>query len=199
MTGRRRVKVRPLKELAGWLRSFLGAFAAVLLLTTLLGMPMRVQGQSMMGTLRDGDLMLVSRPEVLLGQLSRGDVVVCKYPGRSRAVNLGLGSATGLTLRYNELFVKRLMGLPGDTIAVRNGQVWLNGAPVEEPYLKPELLGGRSYGPRTLGADEYFVIGDNRAGSHDSRAMDVGPISKGMIVGRPRLVILPFSGIRTIR
>ncbi len=191
-------KTTPLQQAAAWLKTFAGTLAIALVVTALVGMPVRVQGQSMMGTLHDGDLMLVTRPEALFGQLAHGDVVICRYPGRAREMSVELGSSAALNLRYSELFVKRLMGLPGDTIAVLNGQVWRNGEKISEPYLEASRLGTGAYGPRTLGADEYFVIGDNRAGSRDSRAAGVGPISRNMIVGHPKLVLWPLNRIGAI-
>ncbi|NLD35101.1 MAG: signal peptidase I [Clostridiales bacterium] len=184
--------------LFSWLRSFAGAGLAALLVTTLLALPIRVQGGSMDGTLRDGDMLLVTRPQALLGSFQRGDVVICEYPGRSRTTSLRLGAQLDMGLTSHTLFVKRLMGLPGDTIEVRGGHVYLDGQLVDEPYIDSDKWGGRAYGPHTLGEDEYFVIGDNRASSHDSRYPEVGPISGDMIVGHPKLVLFPLNRIGAV-
>ena len=186
-------------ELLSWLRSFAGAALAVLVFTTLVALPIRVQGGSMDGTLRDGEMLLVTRPEALLGSYHRGDVVICEYPGRSQNTSLRLGANLDVWLTNHTMFVKRLMGLPGDNIEVRDGHVYLNGQMLDEPYIDNDKWGGRAFGPYTLGDNEYFVIGDNRASSHDSRYPEVGPITGDMIVGHPKLVVLPLNRIRTIR
>jgi signal peptidase I len=79
--------------------------------------------------------------------------------------------------------IKRLIGLPGDTLTIRDGGVYLNGAPLMEPYLSGETTSCTTYcGPLTLGPDEYFFLGDNRPVSRDSRAF--GPIAAEQIVGQ---------------
>lgn len=106
----------------------------------------------MTDTLQNGEIMYVSKPEYLLGDPARGDVVICHYPGRE------------------ENFVKRVIGLPGDVVEIRSNQVYVNGEPLDEPYLPPSRNDdGFSMAPFALGADEYFVMGDNRDNSHDSR------------------------------
>ncbi|HCF57440.1 MAG TPA: hypothetical protein DFS52_05535, partial [Myxococcales bacterium] len=72
------------------------------------------------------EVMLVTKPEVLLGRLERGDVIICRYPGRSNSTTMRLGAPLDVSLVSHTLFVKRLMGLPGDNIEVRDGHVYLN-------------------------------------------------------------------------
>ena len=140
----------------------------------------RIQGSSMLSTLKSREWTFVTRFYYLLGRPERGDVVICFYPGRKMK-------------RFPFLrqpMIKRVVALPGETVAFEEGTVLIDGEPLSEPYLHP-LYARRRFqrGPVTLGEDEYFVLGDHRDGSHDSRA--VGPLPRRMIVGRARF-ILPF-------
>ncbi|MEG1472174.1 MAG: signal peptidase I, partial [Clostridia bacterium] len=112
-------------------------------------------------------------------------VVICKYPGRT------------------ENFVKRVMGIPGDTIEVRSNRVYRNGEAVDEPYLTTERNdNGFSMKPFTLGEEEYFVMGDNRDNSHDSRNYydynTPSALTRDMILGHVRFVFFPFDAMRGI-
>ncbi|MGN0779270.1 MAG: signal peptidase I [Aristaeellaceae bacterium] len=142
----------------------------------------RVKGSSMQPTLRTGQWLLVSRLAYRLGQPRRGDVVICHYPGRY----------LDRWKRIRQSFVKRVIGLPGETIAIIEGVVHIDGQPLDEPYLDPmRNRFRRSMPERVLGPDEYFVLGDNRDSSNDSRR--VGPLPRSMMVGRVCQVIFPFG------
>lgn len=174
------------KELLSWLKELAIAFVAVALVCIFLIQPVRVEGTSMCDTLQNGEIMLVTKPEYLFGDPAFGDVVICRYPGR------------GL-----EIFVKRVMGLPGDVIEIRDNVVYRNGIAVDEPYLTPSRNdNGFDMAPFSLGEKEYFVMGDNRDSSHDSRNYypDHTPsaITRDMIHGHVRWVAFPFSQIRTV-
>ena len=173
------------KEILSWILTIAVAVAAALLIRTFLFEPIRVDGESMCDTLQDGEIMLVTKPEYLFVDPQRGDVVICKYPGRT------------------ENFVKRVMGIPGDVIEIRSNVVYRNGEALDEPYLTPERNdNGFSMAPFTLGEDEYFVMGDNRDNSHDSRNyydyFTPAALTRDMIIGHVRCVVFPFSDIRTI-
>ena len=135
-----------------------------------------VKGVSMMNTLHNGDRLYVS---ILTGRIRgyrRGDVIICRFPGRK------------------ELFVKRIIALPQDTILIENGHVFVNGKALAEPYVnRPGIY---SAGEITLKDHEYFVLGDNRSVSHDSHSRDVGPVSQ--IIGKARAVIWPLKRIGRI-
>ena len=157
-----------------------------MLIRTFLFEPIYVDGQSMCDTLQDREVMLVTKPEYIFGQPQRGDVVICKYPGRT------------------ENFVKRLMAVPGDTIEVRSNVVYINGVALDEPYLTPSRNDdGFSMDPMTLTDDQYFVMGDNRDNSHDSRNYygygKPATLTRSQIIGHVRCVIFPFSNIRGIK
>lgn len=185
------------QEALSWLGYLLAAVVLAGLFRGLLFEPVRVDGGSMLGTLHDKEVMIVTKPRVLLGDLRRGDIVVCRFPNRiSREWKLHLAAPLDLTLTSHVLFVKRLVALPGDTVAVMNGKLYINDELVEESYVEPERMGGSSSPRYTLQEDEYFVLGDNRANSQDSRYY--GPITREMIVGHPRLVVLPLNRIRSL-
>lgn len=129
-----------------------------------------VKGASMRDTLSDRDILLARR----YGRrrdVRRFDVVLCRYPNRK------------------ETFVKRVIALPNEMISIQKGVTYVNGVPLPEDF--PHRPCARSCPPRVLGADEYFVMGDNRPASSDSRNVRVGAISRSMIRARVSDVLLP--------
>lgn len=127
-----------------------------------------IAGSSMEKTLVSGDVALVSRFE---RNPDRGDIVECTFPGRS-------GS-----------YVKRVIGLPDDTVEFSGGMLIVNGRPLSEPYVSSETEDMRI----TLGPEEYFLLGDNRAESYDSRAEDMGCIHRDQFLGRVRWILWPID------
>lgn len=191
--GKEKEKKTLKQEIMSWIWTLLAAVVIASLIRAYVAEPIRVDGDSMKNTLLDNEVVLVSKLDYLFGDMQRGDVVICRYPGRiTNSVNLG----AALSFDTHTLFVKRLVALPGDTVEIRNGTLYVNG----EVVADPEHMGStpRDYSLRHLGADEYFVMGDNRRTSHDSRADDVGPISKSAIMGKVKCVLLPFSSIRGV-
>lgn len=184
------------QEILSWVGTLLLAVVLALTIRALLFEPIRVDGKSMLETLQDGEIVLVTKPAVLLNKLQRGDVVIVRFPNRSKTTALRLGAPLDLEFVSHELFVKRLVALPGDSVAVLNGQLVVNDAIVQEDYI--DYPPRQDYPRRVLGPDEYMVMGDNRASSHDSRSSDVGPISRSMIVGKAEFVLLPLNKIRSI-
>lgn len=173
------------KEIISWILTLGVAVIAALLIRTLIFEPIRVDGESMCDTLQDGEIMVVTKPEYLLGDPEFGDVIICKYPGRK------------------ENFVKRVMGVPGDEIMVIANIVFRNGQMLEEPYLTASRNdNGFTMAPFKLGEGEYFVMGDNRDNSHDSRNYygwnQPSAITRDMIKGKVRWVVFPLGNIRGI-
>ena len=173
------------KEILSWILTLGSAVVIALLIRTFLFEPIRVDGQSMCDTLQNNEIMFVTKPEYLFGEPQDGDVVICKYPGRT------------------ENFVKRLMGVPGDTIEVKNNVVYRNGVALDETYLTPSRNDdGFSMDAMTLGEDQYFVMGDNRDNSHDSRNYygygKPATLTRSQIIGHVRCVVYPFNQIRGI-
>jgi len=186
-------KKTPKEELMSWIWTLLAAFLIASLIRAFVAEPIKVDGNSMTNTLMDGEIMLVSKLDYMFGEMERGDVVVCRYPGRTQgSVNLG----AALSLDTHTLFVKRLVGLPGDTLWIANGVLYVNGEAVPNPEKMASTP--RDMTPITLGRDEYFVVGDNRYTSHDSRSSDVGPISSSAIMGKVKCVLFPLNAIRGI-
>ena len=146
-----------------------------------------VKGRSMLPTLENRQVLLVSLLDYHIRAPRRHEIVICHYPGR-RMKHIPL---------LQENFVKRVVGLPGETIEIVEGVVHIDGTPLEEPYLdEARRMYRGSRPPVTLGEDEYFVMGDNRPASNDSRR--VGPLPQKMIVGHVRRVLLPLSKARRV-
>ena len=190
-------KKKILKELREWIVSLAIALLAVVVLRNYVFTLIRVDGESMQDTLLDGERLFVTVADVKFGDVNRGDIVICHYPDRG-----------------GTFFVKRVVALPGDSIYRESSVthvVYSDGDAIIDEALDPDysirpLRNGPDYGPYVLGEDEYFVVGDNRYDSHDSRdwndsdaSNDVGPITKDMITGRVRSVIWPPKNIRTVK
>lgn len=123
----------------------------------------RVEGFSMEPNFHDGQFLLVSKVEYMLHQPERGDVIVFRFPNQP-----------------SRDFIKRIIGLPGDHIDIRNGQVIVNNEPLPETY--PLNAGSYTFGPVTVGTEEYFVLGDNRNNSSDSHSWGMMPTKN--IIGK---------------
>ena len=170
-------------EIRGWLIAILAAVAVFLLLRFFVFTMIRVDGESMLGTLHHKDRLFVTVFDGKwgLGAIERGDVVICHYPGRK------------------PIFVKRLIGLPGDTLWIENGTVFVNGEAVALPEEAVAPSKGERLTPIELKPDEYYVIGDNRTNSNDSRSLKVGPIGRDAIVGKVRAVWWPLNRIQAVK
>ena len=186
------------QKIWSWVYTLLAAIALAFFVRMFIVEPIRVDGTSMTNTLKDGEIVLVSKLAYLTGDLKRNDIVICRYPGRmneNSAFHVDLGAS--LALDSYTLFVKRLVALPGDTVEITGGHLYVNGELVEDPEFMASVP--MDYAKQTLGADQYFVMGDNRYSSHDSRASDVGPLSRSAIMGKVECVVLPLSNWRTVK
>lgn len=180
------------QEVISWILTILGALVIALLIRMFLFEPIRVDGESMRDTLQDGDIVFVSKPAYLRGEFKRGDVIICRYPNRNTESHLNVGGSFEMTFTHHTLFVKRLIALPGDILEIKEGAVYVNGELVDESGINKHSQSSEStIVPIVLGEDDYFVMGDNRANSNDSRR--VGPITRDMIVGRVERTILPLG------
>jgi len=175
-SGRRNKKKKAKQEMWSWIRDLALAVIVVLVIKTFLFSIITVEGSSMLDTLHSGDRLYVSILSARIEGYERGDVVICYYPGRT------------------DRCVKRIVGLPGDTVKILAGEVYVNGKLIEEDYLTHEA--GYSYPEITLEEGEYFVLGDNRPISHDSHSHDVGPVTR--LEGKVRYVIWPLSRIGAV-
>jgi signal peptidase I len=181
-----------------WVIEWAVILMAVLLCTVLLRtyviQSFYIPSPSMVPTLAVGDRIMVNKLSYDLHGVHRGDIVVFKRPPREMQ-------------DFPDL-VKRVIGLPGESVSTKDGHVYINGKLLSEPWLPP---GPSSYtgalpddqnpqfnmpGPVTVPAGEYFVMGDNRTDSEDSRFF--GPIPKSLIVGRAMAVVWPLSQIKGV-
>ncbi len=164
--------------------------------------PYRVDGPSMQPGLHTGDLVLVNLLTYDFGSPQRGDVIVFHPPCDPNVpVPPELGSEPGIcdpTLRYvtNYSYVKRVIGIPGDTISVTATAIYVDGKKLDEPYIA-SLANGQAENPVVipslkLGPDEYFVLGDNRLNSTDSRLFP-GPVTRNMIIGKAEVLVFPLD------
>ena len=191
------------REILEWVLTIVAAIMIALPIRAFAFEMVRVNGESMNSTLANGEIMFVTKFDYASTWLSfpwqddeakenaarittggnpqRFDVVVCRYPGRG-----------------DTNFVKRVVGMPGDTVEVREGYLYVNGEKYDEPYIKDEYRTGRlnSFGPYEVPEGEYFVMGDHRNNSNDSRMQ--GSLPRDMIIGHVRTVLYPFGEIRGI-
>ncbi len=191
---------RALKEIREWVVSLAVALLVVFVLRSFVFTIIRVDGASMQTTLYNNERLFVTVFDTKIWGPDRDDIVICNYPGRYTTHILGIRTKT--------YFVKRVVAIPGDTVTRENGITSVTyGDTGETMALDAEFQGryrGNDYS-YTLTDDEYFVVGDNRGNSHDSRdwndsdpSEDVGPITSDMIVGHVRFVIWPLSELRNV-
>lgn len=172
---------RIVRAVMEWVVVIVGAVALALIVRALLFQPFWIPSESMEQTLAKQDRIMVNKMSYRVGDIGRGDVIVFEPP---------VDAANG----YDHL-IKRVIGLPGDTVEGRDGAVWVNDALLDEPYLDP---GDPIYdfGPTTVGDDAYFVMGDNRDESADSRV--IGTIPESNVVGRAFVRFWPLDRLGTL-
>ncbi len=142
-----------------------------------------VEGGSMLPTLADGDNLIVDKLSYRFTEPRRYDIIVFHYPEEE-----------------DSYYIKRVIGLPGETVLIEDGQIYIDGVLLEENYGNAPIENpGRAISLITLGEDEYFVLGDNRKVSADSRDPAVGNVSRDQIVGKAFVCIYPFDRIGLLR
>ena len=142
-----------------------------------------VEGESMLETLHDGDQLIGEKLSVRFNNLKRYDIIYFAPKGNHKAVD----------------FIKRIIGLPGETIYIENSVVYVNGFPLQEDFAREaDFLAYTASSPIILGADEFFVMGDNRNHSTDSRSSSVGVVHLKDIEGRAVFRLWPLSGFGKI-
>jgi len=159
------------------LETILPAILIAVLINLFLAQPTRVHGQSMEPNLHTDQRLIVEKISYHLHGPRRGDVVVFSIPQQS-----------------DELLIKRVIGLPGETVEIEGGKVYVNGKVLNEPYLEQETRG--RFGPLVVPPLHVFVLGDNRSFSNDSRAFDTVPIES--ILGRAWLSYWPLQDLGTL-
>lgn len=171
------------KDAREWVVSIVTALLAVLIIRSFLFTIIRVDGTSMTDTLQNNDRLFVTVLDMKLHGPDRFDVVITHYDDTRKE------------------YVKRVIGLPGDTLEVKSGVLYVNGEAYEEPFLSPERIVNYSlpqydFGPIEVPEGNYFVMGDNRDNSRDSRR--VGFLSEDKIVGKVRYIIWPLNRIGSV-
>ena len=165
------------KDILSTLGSLVFMIAFVVFFLTCVGQRVAVDGKSMEDTLQDGDQLIVDCFTYrFLRDPKRFEIVVFRLKDRP-----------------DTFYVKRVIGLPGETVQIINSGIYINGKPIEDPYATQSYFpAGSAEEIIRLGKDEYFVMGDNRVNSIDSR-YDVGPVSRSQFVGRALYRVLPFA------
>ena len=160
--------------------------------------PYTYSSESMLPTIHINDRVMVNKLTTRFGQPDRFDIVVFTDPGAPerdesflQAVRRAVLEAIGISVREEDL-IKRVIGLPGETVTVDDNRVHIDGTPIDEPYL-PEGVRMGDFGPVTLGPEEIFLMGDNREFSMDSRVF--GPIPIDHVIGEAFMIIWPPSRV----
>ncbi len=177
------------KEILSWVIYIVFVLVLTYLIIGFVGQRTRVDGKSMMNTLSDGDNLIVEKLSYRFSDPERFDIIV--FPPYVEKYNplwpFGIG----------DIYIKRIIGLPGETIQIdEDGNIYIDGELLEENYGAETIQNpGRAREPITLGEDEYFVMGDNRNHSKDSRSEEVGNVNRAQIIGRAWVRIWPLSEI----
>lgn len=166
------------KEILSWIFYILFVIVLTYVIITFVGQRTVVDGRSMNATLNDGDNLIVEKLSYRFGDPQRFDIIVFPPQGDP-----------------SSHYIKRIIGLPGETVQIDNeGNIYIDGEILEEDYGLDVIQNpGRAAEPITLGDDEYFVLGDNRNNSTDSRSEKVGNVKRSTITGRAWLRIWPLS------
>jgi signal peptidase I len=166
-------------EVTRWARDLLLAVLGALIIVVFLYQPVRVEGTSMLPELVDQERIFVNKFVYRVEVVERRDIVVFRYPGDP-----------------SQSYIKRVIGIPGDVVEIRRGGLWINGERVEEDYVPLEFSDSRSFGPVRVGEDAYFVMGDHRNQSDDSRMW--GLVPRDNIYGKAVFRYWPVSKIGSI-
>lgn len=166
-----------IRDLAELIITLIIVYAISMLIVTYVGQRTIVDGPSMQNTLQDGDNLIVNKIGYRFSDPERFDIIVFDY-----------------LYEENTEYIKRIIGLPGETVQIIDGTIYINGDELEENFGKEEMVNaGIAAVPIELGEDEYFVLGDNRNHSKDSRDPLVGKVKRSQIVGKAWIRIWPFG------
>jgi signal peptidase I len=166
----------------GWFRDLMVSVLLAIIVILFLYQPVKVEGTSMMPALTDQERIFINKFVYRFGisEIGRGDTVVFWYPNDQ-----------------SKSYIKRVIGLPGDVVELDRGKVLLNGRPLEEPYVPDEYRDLRSMAARVVPRDHYFVMGDHRISSNDSR--DWGFLPGTHIYGKAVFVYWPIEKMGVLR
>ena len=163
-----------------WVRDLVVSVAVSAFIILFLYQPVRVEGTSMLPSLEDQDRLFINKIAYRVGEIHEGDVVVFQYPRD-----------------HSKSYIKRVIALPGDDLRIDRGRVYVNGVRLKEPYLQRSYADERSQPEMVLPPKEYFVMGDHRSISSDSR--DFGPVDRDLIYGKAAFVYWPMEQVGVVR
>ena len=167
------------RELRSWGRDLVIALSLAVVIIIFFYQPVKVEGTSMTPQISDQERIFINKFVYRYEPIERGDIVVFWYP-----------------LDRSKSFIKRVVGLPDDTVEIRGGQVFLNGKLLPEPYIPPESDDFGTYAPTQIPKGEYFVMGDHRTSSNDSRIF--GPVPSAFIYGKAVFAYWPWTQFGSI-
>ena len=163
-----------------WLRDLIISAGVSVLIITFLYQPVRVEGTSMLPRLEDHDRLFINKFVYHIESIHRGDIVVFHYPRDPE-----------------KSYIKRVIALPGDRIWIEHGRVWLNGVSLDEDYVPDRFRDTRSMPETVIPEDSYFMLGDHRSISSDSR--EFGPVERDLIYGKAVFVYWPARDAGVVR
>jgi signal peptidase I len=163
-----------------WLRDMVVSVLVSAFIIFFLYQPVRVEGTSMLPRLEDQDRLFINKFAYRVGEIHRGDVVVFLYPHD-----------------HSKSYIKRVIALPGDKLRIEQGRVYVNGLLIPEPYVPERFTDDRSEAQIVLPQNEYYVMGDHRSISSDSR--DFGPVGRDLIYGKAAFVYWPMEQAGVVR
>jgi signal peptidase I len=163
-----------------WLRDMVVSIVVSTFIIIFLYQPVRVEGTSMLPMLEDQDRLFINKMAYKIGEIHRGDVVVFLYPHDQ-----------------TKSYIKRVIALPGDDLRIDHGLVYVNGHAIKENYVPVRFTDDRSLPGLVIPDNEYFVMGDHRSISSDSR--DFGPVQRDLIYGKAAFVYWPMDQAGVVR
>jgi|SRR6187402_399407 len=166
--------------LTSWVRDLVVSVSISAFIIMFLYQPVRVEGTSMLPMLEDQDRLFINKMAYHVGDIQRSDVVVFQYPRD-----------------HTKSYIKRVIALPGDRLRIDRGQVIVNDKPLLEKYVPVRFVDSRSQREIQIPVGEYYVMGDHRSISSDSR--DFGPVDRELIYGRAAFVYWPFDQAGVVR
>ncbi len=171
------------RKLSFWMRGLLIASGIAVASLALIYQPVKIEGNSMTPLLSNHEALIINTLVYHFEPIRRGDVVVFRYP-----------------LDATKSYIKRIVGLPGETVQIRQGLVYVNGSWIPEPYVLSQYEDLSDFGPIQVSSDSYFVLGDHRNSSNDSRVF--GTVARRLIDGRAVFAYWPkdrFGSLSTRR
>lgn len=166
-------------DLRMWARDVFIALGLAMVIIVFLYQPVKVEGTSMAPLLSDQERIFINKFVYRVESIERGDVVVFWYP-----------------VDPTKSFIKRVVGLPGEIVEIQQGRVMVNGTELDEPYVPLQFIDRHSFGPARVPPGQYFVLGDHRSSSNDSRVF--GFVPSALIYGKAVFVYWPMERFGTI-